>query len=134
MRVALAGGLYFLAAFALGIVLGTLRVLLIGPQLGETTAVLLELPLMQGASWLLAAVIIRRLAIPPSPAERLTMGGTAFVLLMGAELRLGAYGFGRGLEQQLAQFTTLAGAMGLAGQVAFAFIPLLRGVRAARTP
>lgn len=129
MRAALAGGLYFLAAFALGFVLGAIRVLAVTPRLGELGAVLLELPFMLAASWALSAAITRRLAIPPSLPPRLAMGLIGFALLMTGETLLGLYGFGQDLDRQLAHFATMAGAIGLAGQAAFALIPLLQGVR-----
>ncbi len=53
MRAVLAGVLYFGLVFALGFILGTLRVLVLEPRLGSTGAVLLELPVMLAASWLL---------------------------------------------------------------------------------
>ena len=59
------------------------------------------------------------------------MGMTGFVLLMTAEILLGLYGLGLGLDQQFARFATLAGALGLIGQGAFALLPLLQGLRAA---
>ena len=54
---------YWGAIFALGFVLGTLRVLWIAPQMGETRAVLFELPLMLAASWFAARWLVRRFGI-----------------------------------------------------------------------
>jgi hypothetical protein len=48
---AVAGAVYFLVVFLLGFGLGTIRVLFVAPRLGQTTAVLLETPLMLAASW-----------------------------------------------------------------------------------
>ncbi|MBD3765451.1 MAG: hypothetical protein IE927_12185, partial [Rhodobacterales bacterium] len=42
------------SAFALGCVLGVLRLTLVAPRLGEVAAVALELPVMLAASWGLA--------------------------------------------------------------------------------
>lgn len=128
MRSARAGGIYFLAAFALGSVLGTIRVLAIAPRLGELGAVLLELPVMLAASWLLSSAITRRLGVPPAPPSRLAMGLTALILLTTAESLLGLYGFGQDLERQFARLATMPGAIGLAGQAAFALIPLLQSL------
>lgn len=125
-RAALAGLLYFAAAFAVGFVLGAIRTTVIVPRLGEFGAVLLELPLMLAASWLLSGAIVKKLAIPPRLPVRLVMGGTGFALLMAAEFALGALGFGRGMAEQLALLAQPSGALGLAGQVVFALIPALR--------
>lgn len=52
VRSALAGLAYFTLVFAAGFALGTARVLVLLPGVGETTAVLLELPLILTVSWL----------------------------------------------------------------------------------
>ncbi len=126
MRPALAGFWYFLAAFALGFALGTIRVLIAAPRLGEFIAVLLELPLMLAASWYFSAAIVRKFAVPPRIPARLVMGGAGFALLMAAEMALGFFGFGRSLADQFALLLQPPGALGLAGQVAFALIPALQ--------
>ena len=53
-----AGIVYFLAVFAIGFLLGTIRILWITPWLGDGAAVLLELPVILTASWLLCARLI----------------------------------------------------------------------------
>jgi hypothetical protein len=123
MRAARAGLLYFLVAFAAGFALGTARVLLVAPALGETAAVLLELPVMLAIAW----VACRRLAapVPATAAARLTMGVVALALLAGAETLLGI-GLGRPLAAQLAALGTPPGALGLAGQVAFGLLPTVQ--------
>lgn len=55
-----AGAIYFAAAFALGFVLGTIRVLWLAPHVGETAAVLAEQPVMLTVSWFAAGWLIRR--------------------------------------------------------------------------
>jgi hypothetical protein len=45
-----AGALYAITVFLIGFILGTIRVLLLAPHLGETIAVILEAPLMLAAS------------------------------------------------------------------------------------
>jgi hypothetical protein len=59
-------------------------------------------------------------------AARLWMGAVAFLLLIAAETVLGVYGFGRGLTEQAQALARPAGLLGLAGQILFAIIPLLR--------
>jgi hypothetical protein len=129
MRAALAGALYFLVVFAAGFVLGILRVLVVAPRLGELAAVLVEVPLLLVASWLVCRAITRRLAIPHHRPDRLVMSVVAFCLLISIETVLGYYAFGRSLESQRALMATAAGAVGLGGQIVFALFPLLQSGR-----
>lgn len=124
-RALIAGLVYFAAIFAAGVALGTLRVLVLLPRLGEGLAVALELPVMLGLSWLVAGALIRRFGVAPG-AARLAMGGLAFALLMVVELGVSVFAFGRDLAAHLAHLSTLPGAAGLAGQLAFALIPWMR--------
>jgi hypothetical protein len=125
-RAVAAGGLYFAFVFAAGFALGTLRVLVLAPALGDTGAVALELPLMLAISWLACGVVLRRLAVPATVATRLVMGGFAFALLIGAETALGVLGFGRTLGEQIATWRALPAQLGLVAQLAFALFPLAR--------
>lgn len=95
-----------------------------GPRVGETGAVLLELPLILAASWWWAGWLVHRLGVPLAPRPRLVMGGLAFALLLAAEFAVGAVA-GRPPAAQVANWGRVAGGLGLAGQVAFALIPLL---------
>lgn len=115
---------YFAGIFALGFVLGTVRVLWLVPRLGETAAVLIELPVMVTASWLWARRIVARHRLPSRrSALALGLGGLALLLL--AELALGLTLFGQSAGQWLAALTTPPGALGLAGQVLFGLMPAL---------
>lgn len=116
---------YVALVFAAGFLLGTARVLLIAPRWGELHAVLLELPLMLFLSWLACGLSIRVFGIHGRRAG-LAMGATAFALLMAAELAVSMLAFGRSPVEFLGAYGTLTGAIGLAGQIAFGFIPLLR--------
>ncbi len=124
-----AGALYFAAVFALGFLLGTIRVMALVPNLGEAAAVLLELPVMLAASWFLCGLVLSRIPVKPSPALRLLMGAVAFLLLMTAELVLGLL-MGNSLQGWLAGFSTLAGALGLSAQVLYALFPFWQTGRA----
>ena len=124
MTAALAAGVrYFLIVFAVGFALGTVRTLVLVPRLGELAAVAFELPLMLAASWWMCDRLVRRL--PPGIAPRITMGGTAFALLMAAEFAMSVWRFDRPPAAMLARFASAAGLLGLAGQVAFALMPLV---------
>ena len=46
-----AGGVYFVAVFLFGFVLGTARTLIVLPRVGETVGVVLEAPVILAISW-----------------------------------------------------------------------------------
>lgn len=123
-----AGAAYFAVAFAIAFVLGALRVLVVAPQVGELAAVLIEVPIMLAVSWFVCGWILRRHDVPGSIGARLTMGAVAFALLMAAEFALGIYGFGKTAGEIVASFALLPAQFGLAGQVGFALMPVLRAV------
>ncbi len=125
-RIALSALVYVAAVFAAAFVLGTLRVLLVVPRLGELAAVALELPVVLCLSWLVAGRVLRRWPLT-GRGQRLAMGGLAFVCLMALELFLATHLFGRPLDGVLAAMNTLPGLVGLAGQIGFALVPALRG-------
>lgn len=127
MRRSIVAGLaYFTVVFAFAFAIGVVRVLLVAPRLGETVAVLLELPLVLAASWWCCGVLVRHFPVAPRLIDRSVMGGLAFVVLQAAEGLLAVFVFGRSPAAYLAAFATLAGQLGLAGQIGFALIPLVR--------
>jgi hypothetical protein len=121
-----AGAAYFAAVFALGFVLGTLRVVWIAPWLGETGAVVLELPVMLAASWIAAGRLVRRFDVART-GERAAMGAIGFALLMIAEASLGVLAFGDSFAGWAAGLVAMPGIIGLTGQIAFAAMPLVAG-------
>jgi hypothetical protein len=120
-----AGVRYFLAVFAIGFALGTLRAIVVVPRIGETAAVLLELPLMLAAAWLVCGYLLRR--CPLAFRERALMGAMAFTLLMIAEAALSMLMFHRSLADHLALYAETPNLLGLVGQVLFGLFPLMRG-------
>ncbi len=124
-----AGGLYFAIVFAAGFALGTLRVAVLAPRLGEFAAVALEVPAMLVVSWLVSARLVRTRRVPPTAAARLAMGGFALALLLGAEWALGFALTGRGPRGQVEAWLAPAGLLGLAAQLAFSLVPLLQARR-----
>jgi len=124
-----AGLAYFALVFAVGFVLGALRVLAMAPLLGEFLAVALEVPAMLAISWVACASLTRRFAVPAEMPARLVMGGVAFVLLLGAEIVLSATVFGRGPAAFANELARPTGAAGFAGQVLFAHIPWIQARR-----
>jgi hypothetical protein len=127
-----AGSLYFLAVFAIGFLLGTIRTLALeaGFGVGRLMAVVIELPIMLGASWLVAGFLVRRLAVGDGLGPRLAMGGGAFLLLMAAEAALSVVLMGRALAAHVWLHGEASHALGLLGQVCFALIPALHPARA----
>lgn len=125
MTAALRAGIaYFAIVFAIGFILGTIRVLVVIPRLGETAAVLLELPVMLALSWLACDWLVRQLSVAPVAAPRLAMGALAFVLLMLAELGVSTFGFGRTVAEHFGSYYAVAAQLGLAAQVVFALFPV----------
>lgn len=93
------------------------------PAIGEFAAVLCEIPVMLAAMLLRARAIIRRSSIATA-RQRMAMGLTGFALLMVCEWGL-ALVLGQGSQGWLASLATLPGAIGLAGQLIFAMLPLM---------
>jgi hypothetical protein len=118
-----AGLAYFALIFALGFLLGTIRTLWLLPAIGPIKAVLVELPLMIAASWLAATWLVGRFEVATGN-PRIVMGALAFALLMAAEAALGILAFGETLPQWTASLFAVPGIFGLAGQLAFAAMPL----------
>ena len=123
-RILLAAIIYWAAVFLAGFVLGTLRVLFVAPRLGETVAVLVELPLMLAASWVVARRIVSRAGIA-ALVDAIAIGALAFALLLGSELALAVTLFGQTAGQWLAALFVMPGLLGLAGQLVFAAMPAL---------
>lgn len=117
---------YFAIVFALGFALGTIRVLMTAPAIGEGWATVTELPVMLAVSWVVCAWAIRRFAVPPQSGPRAAMGLLALLLLLTAETVLGVAGFGRTLDQQFGEYLKLGPALGLLAQIAFASFPLVQ--------
>ena len=122
-RATKAGALYAIIVFVIGFILGTIRVLLVALRLGETTAVIIEAPIMLAASWLVCRWCVDRLGVRRTVHARSLMGLVAFLVLMSAEVGLGAV-LGRSLVAQFAAYGSAAGAIGLAAQVVFVTFPV----------
>lgn len=133
IRGAGAGIAYFGLVFLLGMILGTIRILLLEPWVGEVTAVLIELPVMLAGSWIACGRLIGRFGVPPRPGSRLVMGGLAFLLLVAAELWLSLFAVGGTVAEHFRSYLEADHLLGLLGQLVFASFPLLslRGASAA---
>lgn len=125
MRVGLAALVYWAMVFALGFLLGTVRVLWAIPLVGLLPATLIELPLILGGSWLAAGWLVRRFALARQGAA-LAVGALAFAILMAAECALAVAMMGQSPAQWLAGLAAPHALLGLAGQAAFALMPWWR--------
>jgi hypothetical protein len=121
-----AGAIYFGIVFAAAFALGALRVLYIIPHIGETGAVLIEIPVLLTLSWWVCGAVLKRYPVAQHIGRRALMGLASFTLLMAAEFGLATFFFGRNPDEFLGGLSTPSGAIGLAGQIAFALIPLMR--------
>ena len=124
-RSLIVGAAYFLIVFAVAFALGVLRVTFVSPAVGAVWATVAELPFTLAASWVTAAWLHGRWRVS-SLVQAACMGASAFVLLMGAEAAGGILLFGRTLGEHFGLYGTVAGALGLSGQIAFGLIPVVQ--------
>ena len=117
---------YFAIVFAFAFALGTVRVLLIAPRVGELAGAAIELPIVLAISWLISRRVMRRWQVPGDAGSRLFVGLAALAMLLAAEILLGVTLFDRDLAGQLAAMTRGSGALGLAAQIVFGLIPLVQ--------
>ncbi len=125
----LAGCTYFAVVFSAGFVLGVVRVLWLQGRLGETVAVLVELPVILTVAWLACTRIADRSRVIPRIGPRLVMGAVALGLLLAAELVLSVSLAGRTPLEHFALYREPAAQLGLAGQLLFGLMPSLAGRR-----
>ena len=125
MRTLKAGLVYFLLVFAVGFVLGAVRVPFVVPRLGVRWAELLEMPFMLLASLLAARFCVRRYG--PFPAvRRLVLGMLSLALLVTAELGL-TVALGQGISGYIAGRDPISGAAYVISLAVFAALPLWVG-------
>ncbi|MCG8413873.1 MAG: hypothetical protein MI746_06595 [Pseudomonadales bacterium] len=122
----LAGILYAVGVFAIGFMLGVVRVALLVPLLGESLAVIIELPVILAASWVLCGRAIHIKQVTPEVSARAAMSLAAFVVIMVGDLMVGLFIFGLSTDDYVARYSEFANMLGLAGQMLFAIFPLLR--------
>jgi len=118
-----AGSLYFFVVFAAGFLMGTLRVVVFEPAVGETAAVLFEMPVMLAIAWFASRSTVSWFAVPARLRPRLAMGGLAFALLLLAEIGISVLAFQRTITAHFEAYLAAPALLGLAGQVAFALFP-----------
>ena len=128
-RALTAATIYFLALFALGFVLGTIRVTLIAPRVGDFVATAIEFPLMLIAALFICRWVVRRWQVPPAASLRWMMALWLLVLLLVAEALLGLIVFNQTLADQWTALSTQAGLLGLFAQILAASLPSWVGKR-----
>lgn len=130
-RALIATTAYFLILFALGFVLGSMRVLLIAPRFGALAATVAEVPVMLAAGFFICRWAVRRWQVPTDPLIGWAMVLGFLVLLVLFETLLGMMLFGRTLADQSAALATSAGLVGLSAQIIAALFPVFVRRRAA---
>ena len=130
-RVLTAAAVYFVIVFAIGLVLGPIRVLWVEPWLGPTLAILCEAPLLIIAMIVAARVAPALAGLGAGWGARLIMGVLALVMQQIADLAVGFGLRGVTLQEQLAYFGTLPGYIYLVMLVLFALMPLVIYARSA---
>lgn len=124
--------IYFALVFVVGFLLGPLRVLWLEPWLGKTIAVLLEAPALILAMWFGAPAAARWARLSGGWLRYVAVGVLSLALQQAADLAVGFGLRGMTLADQLAYFTTPAGAVYAFTLVVFALMPVIRMPRAPR--
>jgi len=128
-RALIAGTIYFLALFALGFCLGTVRVIYVAPRFGQLVATLAEVPVMLVAALFACRWSVRHWKVPREASIRWAMVLWFLLLLVAFEALLGAALFGRSVPEQWAAVATTAGLVGLSAQMIAALMPVFIGRR-----
>jgi len=121
----IAGAVYFVLVFAVGFVLGFIRVLWVVSAVGVMWAELIEAPLMLVAILLAARWTVRKLGVPPTTRARLGMGLVALGLLLCTELTLVLWLQGISIAEYVANREPVSGTVYLVMLGVFAVMPLL---------
>ncbi len=123
----IAGTVYFLALFALGFALGTIRVTIMVPRFGVLASTIVEVPFMITAGYFICGWAIHNWHVSRASALRWAMALWFLVMLIAFETLLGALLFGRTTSEQWATLATPAGMIGLSAQTITALLPLFVG-------
>ena len=121
--IGLMGATYFGIVFSFAFATGIVRVLWIAPRLGDAAALLIEIPTVVAASWMVARWLLRDRTIPVGQCA--AMGAVAFLLMMASETALSYVMNGQSPAEWGATLSTPLGCAGLAAQLVFAAMPVL---------
>jgi hypothetical protein len=118
-----AGGVFVLAFFT-----GVLRMMLLAHDHGLTPAmaVLIELPVILIAAWVVCGYAVRPVDVARHMPARAIMGGVAFIAILAAECALSAAITGGGIAEFVTNYAHVETLLGLGGQIICALFPLIR--------
>ena len=125
MQILKAGVIYFALVFGVGFVLGAIRILWVVPRFGARTAELMETPIMFVVTIVAARWVVRRLAVPPKPSNRLGMGCIGLGLMLVAEFTLVLWLRGVSINEYLASRDPVSGTVYYVMLGVFCIMPLL---------
>lgn len=124
MRILQAAVLYFLLVFGAGFVLGTGRVLVVVPLLGERTAELLEMPLMLAVIVAAAGWVVRH-KLDGRQSSALSVGFIAMGFVLVADLAVGMGLRGMSATDVFLNRDPVSGAAYYAALLLFAVMPTI---------
>jgi hypothetical protein len=125
MQILRAAVLYFLLVFGAGFVLGTGRVLLLVPLLGERAAELLEMPLMLIVVVIAARWVVRHRLEDRWTSSALSVGFIALGLMLAAELAVGVLLRGMSATEVFLNRDPVSGTAYYAALLLFAVMPAI---------
>lgn len=132
-RSLLYGFLTGLAIFAAGFLLGVARTVLLLPYMAEWLAVLIEMPVILLACWIIIRYVIRHRSLGDDILLRLIFGTTAFITLLFCEWLMVVMLLGESSFAFFDRLVTGAGLIGLTGQMLIVVMPLWVGPGTADT-
>ena len=122
---------YFGIVFSIGLLLGTIRVLVLLPWLGERLAELLEMPVMLVAIVYSARYLVFHLSPQASARSLLYVGLLALLLLLGFEFTLVLAIRGISIAEYIASRDPVSGSAYAISLILYALMPyLLARIRA----
>jgi hypothetical protein len=121
-----AARVYFVLVFGAGFILGSVRVPLLVPRIGERAAELAEMPLMLAVMVFSAGYLVRSHEDIRSGGAWLVVGVAALTLLVLAELLLAVALAGRGVGEYIASRDPVSGSVYLAMLALYAVMPGLQ--------
>ncbi|MDH4155586.1 MAG: hypothetical protein OEV01_17580, partial [Nitrospira sp.] len=116
--------LYFLLVFGAGFVLGTGRVLIVVPLLGERVAELLEMPLMLAVIVTAARWVVRH-KLDGRQSSALSVGFIAMGFVLLADLAVGMWLRGMSAKEVFLNRDPVSGAAYYAALLLFAVMPAI---------
>ncbi|MDX1439456.1 MAG: hypothetical protein R3284_06090 [Rubricoccaceae bacterium] len=121
-------GVYFSVVFGVAVILGTMRVLWLVPQVGERTAELIESPLMLTVIYFSARFVTQRIKASRG-VEYLYSGLLALVFVLAVEFSVVLGVEGISLREYFAERDAVAGVVYAVMLIIFAVMPWLVGKR-----